>query len=385
MQSQDIVQSLQKLKEYIISESYQGFDPYDTLLSPLFKYPVFRARIARFGAQQVCRRIPFSFRKPLLITKGLNPVTLGLAVQAYGYLLKTIPGSAAELNKELDYLLDALIKVKSNGYSGICWGYDFDWEHRYTRINAYVPTSVATGIITNGLFEYYLISGNKTALEMCRDAGKFIMNDLRKSFEGDLFCYSYSPVDRQFVFNASMKAARLLSQIYSVDKDENLKSEARKAVEYVMKYQRKDGSWAYANHDARTWSDNYHTGYNLDCLDAYMRNTEDFEFKPNFNQGFGYYRDNFFENTGIPKFYNNKIYPIDSTAAAQSLLSLSRFDTITKAEGVAEWYIKNMQAHNGAFYYRKHRYYTDKHSFMRWSNAWMLVGLSYLLYKKQGF
>jgi hypothetical protein len=51
------------------------------------------------------------------------------------------------------------------------------------------------------------------------------------------------------------------------------------------------------------------------------------------------------------------------------------------AGNVASWYINNMQADHGGFYFRKHKYYTNKQIFMGWSNAWMLLALAFLLYK----
>jgi len=376
-----ILESTVKLQNHIKSNQYKGFDPYDTLLSPFFKLPLLNSRIVRFGAQQVCKRIPINLRNILLIKKGLNPVTLGLSIQAYAYLAKVIPEQEEFYNKEIEHLLDLLESNKSKGYSGTCWGYDFDWEARYTKINAYVPTSVATGIITNGLFESYMIFPNERIKDIILDSSNFAVNDLNRSYEGDLFCFSYSPVDNQYVLNASLKAARLLSQAYFFNKNPELAILAKNAVQYVANVQRPNGSWPYAMHDARTWADNYHTGYNLDCIEAYMRLCDDNSFKDVFDKGLEFYVNNFFENNEIPKFYDNKLLPIDSTAAAQSLLSLSRYGYLEKAENVASWFIKNMQAKNGGFYFRKHKRYIDKNIFMRWNNAWMFAGLSYFLLK----
>lgn len=379
----EILSSTLKLQDHIRSSDYKGYDPYDTLLSPYFKLPLLNSRLVRFGAQQVCKRIPINLRKILLIKKGLNPVTIGLSIQAYSYLAKALPEKEELYKKEIEYLLDLLVDNKSSGYSGSCWGYDFDWEARYTKINAYVPTSVATGIITNGLFESYLIHPNQRIKDIIIDAVNFVIKDLNRSYEGDLFCFSYSPVDNQFVLNASLKAARLLSQAYFINKDPELATLAKTAVQYVVNVQRANGSWPYAMHDARSWADNYHTGYNLDCIDAYMRLCNDYSFQDSFDKGLKFYVDNFFENDEIPKFYDNKTFPIDSTAAAQSLLSLSRFGHLTTAEKVAKWFIKNMQDKKGGFYFRKHKRYTDKSIFMRWNNAWMFAGLSYYLYQSK--
>lgn len=384
MPDDPLISAIEKLKNHIISEDYRGYDPYDTLVSPIFKYPPFNSGFLRFGFQQVCKRIPFSLRAPLRIRKGLNPVSLGLSIQAYSYLINILPRKSSFFHDEINRLIDLLIMTKSEGYSGCCWGYNFDWEARYTRIDAYIPTSVATADITNGLFECYRLTGNQRAFDLCEDATRFVLNDLNKSYQGDVFCYSYSPVDNQCILNSSMKAAKLLSQVYSINKDVNLIREAKKAVTYVVESQIEDGHWPYARHDARSWADNYHSGYVLDCLDSYIKNSQDFHFTKSLNKGLSFYISNFIKDDQIPKFYYNKLYPIDSTAIAQSLLTLSRFNYLDTAEKVATWSIQHMQAKEGGFYYRKHKYLTDKNIFMRWSNAWMFVGLSYFHFRKMG-
>ena len=81
----------------------------------------------------------------------------------------------------------------------------------------------------------------------------------------------------------------------------------------------------------------------------------------------------------IPKSFHNGLYPVDCTAAVQTLLALCRFGDPELAEKVAAWMCRNMQSADGHFYFRKFRRYTIKTSFMRWSNAWMFAGLAYLL------
>lgn len=64
-----VSKSVESLYKHMINESYKEYDPYDTLLSPVFKILLINSRIVRFGDQQVCRRIPINFRKPLMIKK----------------------------------------------------------------------------------------------------------------------------------------------------------------------------------------------------------------------------------------------------------------------------------------------------------------------------
>jgi hypothetical protein len=373
-----------RLQSYIEQEAYRGYDPYDVLMSPLFKMPVLRSNKAvRFIAQQAFRRIPINLRSLLGIPKGYNPVTLGLCIQAYTYLARVWTSRSQRYGESIDLLEDELVRLQSRGYHGICWGYDFDWEGRYARIPAFMPTVVATGIITNALFEHHVLSGSLRSLDICKSAVDFVRYDLRKTFSQDGFCYSYSPVDNQQVFNASMKGGRLLAQIYSVTREKALYQEAAEAVRFVLKHQQPNGAWAYAFGDARSWSDGYHTGYVLDCLHAYRQSTEDDSVDEALHRGFLYYKENFFERSVVPKYYNTSTFPIDATCAAQAILTLTRFGELERAIAVCEWVMQKLFDKRGFVYYQKHRFYTHRTSYMRWSNAWMFCAWAYLLYRLQ--
>lgn len=155
--------------------------------------------------------------------------------------------------------------------------------------------------------------------------------------------------------------------------------EARKAAEFVVSKQHSDGSWGYSLDSKGGWTDNYHTGYILDCLNEYTILCNDNSFHKNLQRGYDFYKDHFTGENGMPCFYAGRPYPADCTAAAQTILTLNRFGDKEKAVQVALWMIRNMQAANGSFYYRKYKYCTIKTNFMRWSNGWMFAALSGLL------
>lgn len=389
-----ILEAISSLEKYISDNDFKGHDPYDGLMSPLFRLPVLKSnRTVRFISQQLIRKSPFNIRPLLGIKKGYNPVTLGLCIQAYAYLLKSgrLQGtriSADYAESRINFLTEELLRLSSRGFSGYCWGYDFDWEARYASNPAYTPTIVATGIITNALFEYYRFSQDKNIFAIIKSSAEFAMKDLQKGFDGGTFCYSYSPFDRQRVYNASMKAVRLLSQVYTLNGRKDIADEAKRAAAYVAENQNQDGSWAYSKSDGREWSDNFHTGYILDCFDEYIKNTGDNEFSGILGKGYKFYAERFFRtrknDTLIPKYYCDKLYPVDSTSLSQSVLTLARFGDTGKALMAARWGIENLSGKEGYFYYRAGRFRKSRISYMRWSNAWMFAAFSYLLLKIQG-
>ena len=346
-------------------------------MSPVFNLPGLKSnhRI-RFLSQQLVKRSPVDLRKILSVKKGCNPVTLGLCIQANCYLSIVNPGFLEKYKAEINRLLDKLEEMVSQGFHGACWGYEFDWEARYARIPANQPTVVATGIVTNALFAAYQILGLDRCFHLCESASRFILQDLKRTYFKNGLCFSYSPFDRQLVFNASMKGARLLAQVFSVTRQRELKQTAMDAVHYVCSQQEDNGAWIYSKSKAGGWVDHYHTGYVIDCLDEYITCCGDKQFEPALEKGLEYYRDNFFEHSCIPKFYDKHVFPVDCTAAGQALLTLYRFKDRELGKRVACWMIENMQDKSGYFYYRKNKKTVNKTSFMRWSNAWMFAGLS---------
>ena len=96
-----------------------------------------------------------------------------------------------------------------------------------------------------------------------------------------------------------------------------------------------------------------------------------------------YYLKTFFTKDGKSKYYNNTLYPIDLHSPAQLIVTLSRlnqFNTNKKLiDNVLNWTIDNMQDKEGYFYYQKRKYFTNKISYMRWTQAWMFFALTIYL------
>ena len=118
----------------------------------------------------------------------------------------------------------------------------------------------------------------------------------------------------------------------------------------------------------------------MDCFSSYIELSGDNRNKHILERSIDYYLDNFFIDNKKPKYYHNHLYPIDSTAVAQSIITLVKISQLNLAKNVANWIINNFQSRDGHFYFRKHRFICNTIPYMRWSDAWMFVALSYLLY-----
>ena len=86
----------------------------------------------------------------------------------------------------------------------------------------------------------------------------------------------------------------------------------------------------------QSWVDSFHTGYNLDALIAYQELTGDNKYRKYIEKGFEYYIQNFFEANGMPKYYDNRTYPIDIHCPGQLLVTLARLHKIEEYKEIAE-------------------------------------------------
>ena len=92
-----------KLIDYIESNEYKGYDPYDGLNSKLLEYLPLPWKYARIAWIQFFKVCPINFRKYFLISKGTNPKGLGLILSSYCNLFKSTQDEAW-LKKLIIYL-----------------------------------------------------------------------------------------------------------------------------------------------------------------------------------------------------------------------------------------------------------------------------------------
>jgi hypothetical protein len=376
----------QKLMTYCEVNDYKGFDPYDGLNSKLFQFIPFlsKHKICRLIWIQLFKKSPINFRFITGVKKDYNPKALGLFLSSYCLLYKK-ERDVNHLNK-INFFIKKIIELQSKGYSGASWGYNFDWQAKAFFQPRYMPTVVASSFIANALLDAYEINNDKILLDLARSTCDFILKDLnRTNGKNDDFGLSYSPIDNSVVFNASLLGARLLARVYHFTKEEHLIINAKNIVNFVCSFQKENGSWSYGTLPFHQWIDNFHTGYNLECIADYIKFSNDKSYSNNLTKGFDYYINNFFTNDGKSKYYNNKIYPIDIHAPSQliiTLLKLEQFDEYKEmAKKVIYWTIDHMQDKRGYFYYQKNRLLSSRIPYMRWSQAWMFNALTCYIYR----
>lgn len=376
--------SFLRLKDYCQFENYKGWDPYDGLNSKLFQAtPLKQFSIARLVWIQMFKRNPLNLRSLFLVPKQHNAKGIGLFLEGYCNIFQfpesetNAFGTKDEILEEINKLADLLIEMKSTGYSGACWGYNFDWQNRETYRPSNTPTVVATSFCGEALFKAYEITKNKDHLKTALSACDFITNDLNRTvIDKDHFFFSYSPLDTSKVYNASLLGAKLLSIGYRYTNNSEWFDLAKKATQTVVNSQDDDGSWIYGEHKVQTWKDNFHTGFNLECIWKVSNNLKDPSLIRSFEKGLEFYLTNFFIDGKIPKYYHNKKYPLDIHSPAQLITTLYETNNLKNHEEIArnvmEWTLENMQNKKSGTFKYQIKYYTSSNiPYMRWAQAWM--------------
>ena len=405
----DLITTHRDLWHWCRAHDFAGDDPYDALNSRIFQAtPVKHSRIARLVWTQLFKRSPLNFRRLALVPAERNPkgtALFALAALADYRRLRTV-----EAENDVRTLLDDLIGARLTGKIGAaCWGYNFDWQARSFFVPRGTPTVVPTAFAARALIEAAREFDDESYLRLARSACDFILDDLNRSEESaDEVCFSYSPLDRTRVFNASLLAGEVLASVGVLTGENDLIVEGIRAARYVVRRQNSDGSWAYGVDGYQSWADNFHTAFVLTSLSRIIQSCrssdwqvtqeltaetgekqrsrrEDIEAMGNaLQRGYDFWRERFFLANGWPKYFPDRLYPADAHSAGAALVALVELQRLDAgatelAETIARWAIENLHDPRGFFYYQRRRFHTVRTPYMRWSEGWMMYGLARLI------
>jgi hypothetical protein len=382
----ELERAYQKLATWCREREFAGYDPFDGLNSKVFQAtPLKNSRMARLAWTQFFKRSPVNLRSIARVSVEKN--AKGTALFALAALARFRLERTKENEREARALLDELLAaqlVSANGAA--CWGYNFDWQGRAFYAPKGTPTVVPTAFAARALTEAAGVFHDEVYLQRARSVCDFIQHDLQRSEEREReICWSYTPFDRTRVFNASLLAAETLASVGALTGEDELIEEALCGARYVVSRQRADGSWAYGAEEFQSWADNFHTAFVLVSLSRIMRASEAAftELQEATRRGYEFWRNTFFLADGWPKYYHDRLYPADAHSAGAGIVALTELHwmdegALALAEKIAHWSLNNLRDADGFFYYQRHRFYTVRTPYMRWSQAWMLYALARL-------
>jgi hypothetical protein len=378
-----IDETILKLLSYCKRTEWAGFDPYDALNSRMFaRTPFFKSKICRIALTQFMKRSPINFRPFLEVSKEQNPKAIALFLMA---LIKMSKHGLLGQEDLTRMMVDRLVALRSPNTPYWCWGYSFPWQGRTVLIPKGVPNLVCTVFVANALLDAYENNDESRYLSMAISAAEYIMNALYWTKGDSTAGFSYPLAGLQSrVHNANFLGAALFCRIYKHSSEKKFLDPAMRITRYSAARQHDDGSWYYGESANQKWVDNFHTGYNLCALRSICQYADTSEFETHIRRGFEFYLKNYFREDGAPKYFHDHVYPIDIHSVAQSiitLVSLKDLDdsSVKLADSVYQWAMNNVWDGRGFFYYQVLPFYKNKISYMRWSQAWMLLALATLM------
>ena len=370
--------TITRLEAYCREREWAGFDPYDALNSSLFaNTPFARSRIARLALTQLLKRSPVNLRPLLRIEPHQNPKALGLFLSYYA---RRARGGGEMDGRHARTVAHRLLELRSPGVLHWCWGYSFPWQMRTRLVPVYAPNLVCTTFAADGLLDAYEAGLGSEYLGPAAGAGEYLARELYWE-DGGRAAFAYPLPDITVPsHNANVLGAALLCRLARFAGDSRFVEQALRAARYSVSRQRDDGSWAYGDGATQQWVDNFHTGFNLCALRSTAASLATDEFDTSLRKGYNFYRRHFFTSGGEARYFHDRTYPIDIHSVAQSLITLHAFrdrDAGARrlADSVLTWAMTHMWDPRGFFYYRVLRGLTIRTPYMRWSQAWMLVGL----------
>ena len=225
-----------------------------------------------------------------------------MILSAYSLMKKNDLLTVDDFEHGYKNVLNGIKESTIDKYSGPCWGFNFDWQDlaRYAPKNT--PTIVITSFVGNSLLDSLLFTREEELLDIAEDSCRFITNNLHIEENENGICFSYTPIDKNMVHNANLLGAALLARISKYRTSSNYRSLSKRAMEFSLHYQEKNGSWAYSmsNNGKKRMQIDFHQGFVLDSILAIVSNlglnVED--YRDSMINGLNYYWNQQFASDG---------------------------------------------------------------------------------------
>jgi hypothetical protein len=357
-----------------------GPDPYEGLNATRFISLPRRSVLGRRIVVQAVKRSPLDLRPLLGITPTRNAATVAWAVSAYARGSFLPP----ELQRDrLEQATRLLISMRLPDWEEACWSYPFDTQSRVFFYAKTDPNTIATSFAGMALLDAFEATGEQRLLELARSVARFLVAAVPQTEDPPGARFGYLVGDASPIHNANTHVCALLARLVAHGL-EQYRDAIREGLTWTIERQRPDGSWPYGEREDLDWVDNFHTGYVLDALRVCADAGVDERAEPAWRRGLEHWRANLFGTDGLPKYYDDEAYPIDTQCAAQGIQTLalaSEHDPscLEQAWRVFEWTMANMRRDDGLFYFQRRRRWINRVPHMRWTETCMYLALVHLL------
>jgi hypothetical protein len=292
-----------------------------------------------------------------------------------------LPGvdATVDYRAEARSLCDWLLLARSRGYAGFCGGPRHAIQGLSGRGDPGDPDLVTTayaarGLLAGGALDPVYPTVARTAAEFAREDLGYDERD-----GGLAVTYYENHPDDAYTINAGAVWAGLLLDLHDRfgGGDDRYRARAWGLLDHVADLQTDAGGWYYREppEASHLSMDNHHNGFIIEAFQRY-RDVVDDRYDDTLDAAVDFYRTRLFEPDGTPNFDEEHAYPRDIHASTQGALVFTKEGDFDFARTVLEWVFDELHAGDGAFYFRKERWFTRRVTLMRWCQAWMAFAMA---------
>ncbi|AKB75113.1 hypothetical protein MSLAZ_1852 [Methanosarcina lacustris Z-7289] len=385
--------SIKSLYNWVKSEKYYGWDPYDALNSNLVSKLCSNSQLSEILITQLNKYSTLNIRPILGIEKGLDIKGISLFAQSYSkiYSLTKDQQYKDDLVECISFLKNKSLKQK---YGFDCWaGHYFNYRgFDGSTLAPDIPDVITTSNVIKAIADSYLIFKDDELKNIAKSAYDFLIKHLLGKTDNGLYYLKYDTLsENKIVINASAEGLSAICRLMPLFDDAEMKRIACKLSEFLICTQDSEGCWIYSKYTSgkvRRQTD-FHQGFIVDSLVEYLPFVDPKKqdlLMESIKRGVNFYRKKQFLDDGRCYYRYPQLYPTDIHNQAQGIITfskISKFDTesLEFAKKILEWTIFNMQDNSGYFFYQKNRIITNKIPYMRWGAAWMMLSMATYLEK----
>jgi hypothetical protein len=267
-----------------------------------------------------------------------------------------------EKEKNIEYMtyakkhIDWLLQNVSKGYSGYCWGMNFDWV--YTATETYdknTPFSTHTPYPLEALVQYYNITKDETIINAIKSVFLFLEKDIKIMRESEkMLILSYGAEKDRIVTNANSYSMYMYALLlpFLPEQKEYIENKIEKIYNFILSVQQDNGSWLYAPYDDDTFIDCFHSAIVVKNIIKTGKLTYLKDVNTITTRGYTY----------IIKSFMNEEYNLCKRFSVSNKISITKFDLYDNAEvlnlAIMQEDTKNIQKLSSAI----QKYFINEHS-----------------------
>ncbi len=350
---------------------FSGADPFDGLNSRVFtKLPFSSLPVARLVWLQLFKKSPYDFRALAKIPPSTNPVTLALAARSYA-----LTGETEKVRQTIERLVRLRSEPARWGHGA--WGYPFPWQAKAFYVARGVPNVIATAYAARAVSD---CGTSAQSQRIISDAAAFVGTELVCGRADGTRYIGYVPQSATMVHNANLWGAYVLALAVSRG-DRSWRSLADAAIDYTVRAQTAEGSWAYGEAKHHRWIDGFHTGYVLEALQLCRNLLQRHDLADPIARGTEFYLKSFWHDDGVVPYYADGSGPLDVNNFAQMVVTLECVqptpDWIARADRTLAAAIRELwRPEMDAFAYQRRGRHINRIVYTRWTQIWMMYALS---------